>query len=61
MPKTILRYAGGRSSEFSLSAQKLGLKAGINGILIGDYLTTNGTEQNDDIKMLKDMNLMLTK
>ena len=61
MPETILRYAGGRCTEFSLSAQKLGLKAGINGILIGNYLTTKGAETNEDVKMLEEMNLTLTK
>ncbi len=61
MPKTILRYASGRCTEFSHSAQKLGLIAGINGILIGNYLTTKGAETNEDAKMLEDMNLTLTK
>lgn len=59
IPKAILRYAGGRSSEFSISAQKLGLKAGINGILLGNYLTTKGQKTNEDKEMLKEMNLTL--
>ncbi len=61
IPKAILRYAGGRSTEFSISAQKKGLKAGINGILLGNYLTTKGQEQSEDSKMLQEMNLTLTK
>lgn len=59
MPKAILRYAGGRNSEFSIFSQKAGLKAGINGMLIGNYLTTNGQNREDDEKILKEMNLSL--
>ncbi len=40
LPKAILRYAGGRDVNLSRVNQILGLKAGINGLLIGDYLTT---------------------
>ncbi len=61
MPKTILRYAGGRNTRFSKEYQKLGLKAGINGMLIGNYLTTNGEVINEDKKMLEEMNMCLQK
>jgi len=61
LPNTILRYAGGRSTEFSISAQKIGLKAGINGILLGNYLTTKGQEKSKDFKILEEMNLTLEK
>ncbi|MDD3593198.1 MAG: biotin synthase BioB [Candidatus Gastranaerophilales bacterium] len=61
MPKTILRYAGGRSTRFSQEYQYLGMQAGINGILVGNYLTTNGVEKENDLKMLHDLDLQLTK
>ncbi len=61
MPKTILRYAGGRSTRFSKEYQKLGLKAGINGLLIGNYLTTDGELVNEDKQMLDEMNLSFVK
>ena len=48
MPNTILRYAGGRNIRLSEKAQKLGLKAGINGLLAGDYLTTKGAKIKED-------------
>ena len=48
MPNTILRYAGGRNICLSEKAQKLGLKAGINGLLAGDYLTTKGAKIKED-------------
>lgn len=53
MPDTILRYAGGRSTRLSHDAQKLGLKAGINGMLSGDYLTTKGVGFNEDFDLLQ--------
>lgn len=62
LPKAILRYAGGRNTRLSIETQKLGLKAGINGLLAGDYLTTQGEEVKKDKKMLKDLGLtLLTK
>lgn len=61
MPKAILRYAGGRNTRLSLETQKLGLKAGINGLLAGDYLTTEGEEVNKDKEMLKSLELEFSK
>jgi len=53
MPEAELRYAGGRALRFSPKYQELGLKAGINGILVGNYLTTIGIEPKDDMELLK--------
>ena len=53
MPKAILRYAGGRSTRLSLKTQELGLKAGINGMLSGDYLTTEGVELQQDKELIQ--------
>lgn len=52
MPKAEIRYAGGRAYHFSKQYQELGLKAGINGILVGNYLTTIGIEPEDDLELL---------
>ncbi len=57
MPKAILRYAGGRNTRLSEETQKSGLKAGINGLLAGDYLTTQGEEIKKDKEMLNGLNL----
>jgi len=54
MPKAILRYAGGRKTRLSIETQKLGLRAGINGMLSGDYLTTGGVELSQDRELIKD-------
>ena len=52
MPKAILRYAGGRKTRLSKETQKLGLRAGINGMLSGDYLTTDGVELSQDKELI---------
>lgn len=52
MPKVILRFAGGRT-RLSDEMQKLCMKAGINGMLSGDYLTTKGTKLLQDKKLIK--------
>jgi len=54
MPRTNLRFCGGR--EFSLrDLQALGMLAGANGLMVGNYLTTNGRDVKDDLKMLTDL------
>ena len=53
MPKAILRYAGGRKTRLSIETQKLGLRAGINGMLSGDYLTTGGVELSTDKELIE--------
>ena len=54
MPKAILRYAGGRKTRLSKEMQKLGLRAGINGMLSGDYLTTDGVELSQDKELINE-------
>lgn len=58
MPKAILRYAGGRKTRLSPETQKLGLRAGINGMLSGDYLTTEGVEISKDKELIEGFNLV---
>lgn len=56
LPKQILRYAGGREAVMG-ELQSLGLKAGINAILIGHYLTTMGQPPEQDHVMLDELGL----
>lgn len=53
LPKALLRYAGGRTTRFSEEYQKLGIKAGINALLVGNYLTTTGTTPEYDKELVK--------
>lgn len=59
LPKAMLRYAGGRTSRLSKEAQKLGVMAGINSLLVGNYLTTLGSTPEEDKKMLKELDLVM--
>lgn len=52
LPKAVIRYAGGRASRFSKRNQELGIKAGVNGILVGNYLTTIGITPEEDRNLL---------
>jgi biotin synthase len=56
MPGTTMRYGGGR--EITLGdLQALGLKAGINALITGNYLTTLGQTLDDDLAMLDDLSM----
>ena len=59
LPKTLLRYAGGRTSRLSEFHQKMGFIAGINSILTGNYLTTTGSSANKDREILKELDMVL--
>ncbi|MFW6358489.1 MAG: biotin synthase BioB [Chroococcales cyanobacterium] len=56
LPQQIIRYAGGRESVMG-ELQALGLKAGINAMLIGHYLTTLGQPPEKDHAMLEALGL----
>ncbi len=56
LPEQILRYAGGREAIMG-ELQYLGLKAGINAMLIGHYLTTMGQPPEQDHAMLESLGL----
>ena len=56
LPEQIIRYAGGREAVMG-ELQALGLKAGINAMLIGHYLTTLGQPPEQDGAMLDALGL----
>lgn len=56
LPEQILRYAGGREAIMG-ELQSLGLKSGMNAMLIGHYLTTMGQPPEQDHAMLKSLGL----
>lgn len=60
LPKSLLRYAGGRTTRFSQKYQKLGIKAGINALLVGNYLTTTGTTPEQDSELVEQAGLTVT-
>ena len=59
LSKSLLRYAGGRTTRLSKYNQKLGIIAGINSLLVGNYLTTTGSKSEEDKEMLKSLDLVM--
>ncbi len=56
LPYQILRYAGGREAIMG-ELQSLGFQAGMNAMLIGNYLTTLGQPPEQDQAMLEALGL----
>jgi biotin synthase len=56
LPDVILRYAGGREVTLR-ELQSLGMTAGINALIVGNYLTTLGRAAADDLQMLDDLHM----
>lgn len=56
LPSATLRFAGGREVTLG-DLQSLGLKAGINAMITGNYLTTLGQQVTDDLQMLEDLKM----
>jgi biotin synthase len=56
LPRTILRYAGGREVTLG-ELQAMGMTAGINALIVGNYLTTLGRAPADDLRMLSDLKM----
>lgn len=54
MPEVLLRYAGGREVVLR-ELQAYGLVAGINGLIVGNYLTTLGRPPEEDLRLLDDL------
>jgi len=56
LPRTILRYAGGREMTLGDLAEK-GVVGGINAVIVGNYLTTLGRPATDDLEMLAELKM----
>jgi biotin synthase len=61
MPKISIRYAGGRLTRLSKDNQIKGILAGINALLVGNYLTTIGITPEEDVKMLESIGRVIVK
>ncbi|OAA24952.1 biotin synthase [Frankia sp. EI5c] len=56
LPRTILRYAGGREITLGdLDVQ--GMLGGINAVIVGNYLTTLGKTPDSDLAMLAELRM----
>jgi biotin synthase len=56
LPAVLLRYAGGREVTLR-DLQAMGMAAGVNGLIIGNYLTTLGRQPDQDLQMLHDLGM----
>ena len=56
LPDVILRYAGGREVTLG-DLQELGMTAGINALITGNYLTTLGRSPREDVVMLQGLKM----
>jgi biotin synthase len=57
MPRTILRYAGGREITLGDLGTRDGLLGGINAVIVGNYLTTLGRPATEDLALLQDLKM----
>jgi biotin synthase len=57
MPRTILRYAGGRELTLGELGTRDGLLGGINAVIVGNYLTTLGRDPSEDIRLLAELQM----
>lgn len=57
LPKTILRFAGGRELTLGDLGAEKGLLGGINAVIVGNYLTTLGRPVEQDLDMLGKISL----
>jgi biotin synthase len=57
LPRTILRYAGGREITLGDLGTRDGILGGINAVIVGNYLTTLGRSADEDLQMLGDLGM----
>jgi biotin synthase len=57
MPRTILRYAGGRELTLGDLGTRDGLLGGINAVIVGNYLTTLGRGPEEDLALLDELRM----
>ncbi|GID97143.1 biotin synthase BioB [Amorphoplanes digitatis] len=57
MPRTILRYAGGREITLGDLGTRDGLLGGINAVIVGNYLTTLGRPATSDLELLRELKM----
>ena len=57
MPRTILRFAGGREITLGDLGARQGLLGGINAVIVGNYLTTLGRPAESDIDLLDELQM----
>jgi biotin synthase len=57
LPRTILRYAGGREITLGDLGTRDGLLGGVNAVIVGNYLTTLGRKPDEDLALLEELKM----
>ncbi len=57
LPRTMLRFAGGRELTLGDLGARRGLLGGINAVIVGNYLTTLGRTPETDLEMLGELTM----
>src|SRR6187401_57794 len=57
LPRTMLRFAGGREITLGDLGAKKGILGGINAVIVGNYLTTLGRPAEQDLDLLGELQM----
>ena len=57
LPRTILRFAGGREVTLGDLGTREGLLGGVNALIVGNYLTTLGRQPIEDVMLLEELRM----
>jgi biotin synthase len=57
LPRTVLRFAGGRELTLGDLGTRDGMLGGINAMIVGNYLTTLGRSPEQDLALLADLSM----
>src|SRR3954464_14120300 len=60
LPDALFRLCGGRTENLR-ELQPLAVKAGVNGVMMGNFLTTLGNEPHEDRAMFEDLGLNVAR
>jgi biotin synthase len=60
LPAALFRLCGGRVENLG-ELQPLAVKAGLNGVMMGNFLTTLGSEPEDDRRMFEELGLNVAR
>ena len=57
LPRTVLRFAGGRELTLGDLGAREGILGGVNAIIVGNYLTTLGRPASADLELLDELRM----
>src|SRR5215216_4637669 len=60
LPDALFRLCGGRTENL-VDLQRLAVRAGINGVMLGNFLTTLGNEPSEDQAMFEELGLNIAR